>query len=550
MLHFFQRAANTVANATVGKLRLFADTDGFYKTKNSAGVVTLLGNGIKQIVKTGTVGLVDTYTITLDDNSTRPFTVTNGDDGRSIESIARTAGTGAPGTTDTYTITYSKAPLTSTFQVYNGADGATYTDEMAQDAAALMLTAATHVGISVSYDDANNRLVITNTDRGSTAVTAHVALADPHSQYTTDAEATTIAQGRVTAHEALADPHPQYLTAAEGNAAYAALNHTHTSAQITDFTEAAQDATGAMVSGNTEDGVQVDYDDATNKLNFTNTDKGSSARTAHEAAADPHPQYTTTAEASAAAPVQSVAQGAGISVNTTTGNVVVTNADRGTVAVTAHEQTADPHPQYMTAAEADAQFTTPAEAAAAAPVQSVNGQSGTVTINSASVGLGNVRNPVAPNVHTVATQTLNQTLTAAATMTIPANSLQAGDAFEIDVLFGSLVNTTAASTLEVAIFINGAQNALISAALGTTAVAAPGRGGRALAKVVFRTVGASGTALANGTIHVNNLANFASNQVAAQTINTTANITLDVRVRTSAATSTGTVQFAAIDQAT
>ncbi len=38
-------------------------------------------------------------------------------------SIVRTLGTGAAGTFDTYTITYSDA-TTSTFQVYNGANGA------------------------------------------------------------------------------------------------------------------------------------------------------------------------------------------------------------------------------------------------------------------------------------------------------------------------------------------------------------------------------------------------------------------------------------------
>lgn len=66
---------------------------------------------------------------------------------------------------------------------------------------------------------------------------------------------------------------------------------------------------------------------------------------AHEAAADPHPQYTTAAEAAAAAPVQSV--------NTQTGAVTLTAADVGADpsgtaagAVTAHEAAANPHPQY------------------------------------------------------------------------------------------------------------------------------------------------------------------------------------------------------------
>lgn len=45
-----------------------------------------------------------------------------GPTGRGITSVVRTTGTGAPGTTDTYTITYSDA-TTSTFQVYNGANG-------------------------------------------------------------------------------------------------------------------------------------------------------------------------------------------------------------------------------------------------------------------------------------------------------------------------------------------------------------------------------------------------------------------------------------------
>lgn len=47
---------------------------------------------------------------------------TKGDPGSSIQSIVRTDGTGAAGTTDTYTVTLTDG-TTSTFQVYNGADG-------------------------------------------------------------------------------------------------------------------------------------------------------------------------------------------------------------------------------------------------------------------------------------------------------------------------------------------------------------------------------------------------------------------------------------------
>ena len=38
------------------------------------------GNGIQSIVKTSTSGLVDTYTVTYDDDTTTTFTVTNGED--------------------------------------------------------------------------------------------------------------------------------------------------------------------------------------------------------------------------------------------------------------------------------------------------------------------------------------------------------------------------------------------------------------------------------------------------------------------------------------
>lgn len=50
-------------------------------------------------------------------------------------------------------------------------------------------------------------------------------------------------------------------------------NHTgtQTASTISDFTEAVEDVTGAMVSGNTETGIAVTYDDATGKLDFDAT---------------------------------------------------------------------------------------------------------------------------------------------------------------------------------------------------------------------------------------------------------------------------------------
>ena len=71
------------------------------------------GSNIATITKTGTSGLVDTYTVTLTDGSTTTFNVTNGS---SIQSIEKTA---TVGLVDIYTITLTNGQ-TSTFEVTNG----------------------------------------------------------------------------------------------------------------------------------------------------------------------------------------------------------------------------------------------------------------------------------------------------------------------------------------------------------------------------------------------------------------------------------------------
>lgn len=91
---------------------------------------------ISSIIKTWTVWLVDTYTITYTDSSTSTFNVTNGTnwtngtdgadwvDGRWIVSILKT---NTVWVTDTYTITYTDS-TTSTFNVTNGTNWTNGTD--------------------------------------------------------------------------------------------------------------------------------------------------------------------------------------------------------------------------------------------------------------------------------------------------------------------------------------------------------------------------------------------------------------------------------------
>ena len=74
------------------------------------------GGTIAGIQKTGTSGLVDTYTITLSDGTTQTFEVTNGS---GIVSIEKTS---TAGLIDTYTITYENGD-TDTFEITNGSNG-------------------------------------------------------------------------------------------------------------------------------------------------------------------------------------------------------------------------------------------------------------------------------------------------------------------------------------------------------------------------------------------------------------------------------------------
>ena len=136
--------------------------DGVNTTQPATGVKGDTGNGISNIAKTSTEGLVDTYTITFTNGNTTTFTVTNGAqgiqglqgekgadgktpvitiqggywyidgvntnypatgiEGSAANGIANIAKTGTIGLVDTYTITFTNGS-TTTFTVTNGAQG-------------------------------------------------------------------------------------------------------------------------------------------------------------------------------------------------------------------------------------------------------------------------------------------------------------------------------------------------------------------------------------------------------------------------------------------
>lgn len=82
----------------------------------ATGIKGEQGVGVKSIAKTGTDGLVDTYTVTLTNGGTHAFTVTNGKDGVSPTLAVNDTGTG-------YRVTVTDKNGTKSFQLLHGKDG-------------------------------------------------------------------------------------------------------------------------------------------------------------------------------------------------------------------------------------------------------------------------------------------------------------------------------------------------------------------------------------------------------------------------------------------
>lgn len=103
----------TVTSVTGGHKLTVVDING--------GTEFVVSDGVSPTVSVSDTSAGHTVAIT-DANGTKTINLTDGEDGASIETITRTAGTGAAGSDDTYTIALTDG-RTSTFQVHNGTDG-------------------------------------------------------------------------------------------------------------------------------------------------------------------------------------------------------------------------------------------------------------------------------------------------------------------------------------------------------------------------------------------------------------------------------------------
>lgn len=130
---FIPRAAGITGISKTGTSGLVDTYTVTFQDGQTATFQVTNGKSIVSIAKTSTAGLVDTYTITFNDSTTTTFDVTNGadgtdgDDGRGIVSITKT---GTSGLVDTYTILYTDN-TTSTFTVTNGQNGSGSGDMLA-----------------------------------------------------------------------------------------------------------------------------------------------------------------------------------------------------------------------------------------------------------------------------------------------------------------------------------------------------------------------------------------------------------------------------------
>jgi hypothetical protein len=224
-----KQPASSVATPTTDKVTVFVDNDGLYKQKDETGTVkafhengattTDISNAILNHESASdphpqyltTVEGSAAFTPISHVGSSGAFQHANATtsipgfmsdiDKSKLDGIAAGATANATDAQLRDRTTHTGTQLASTISDFT---------EAAQDSSASMFTSATHDGVSVAYNDAGNSLAITNTDKGSSAVTTHVGLSDPHPQYETSVEA----QAKVDAHATLTN-NPHSVTKAQ-----------------------------------------------------------------------------------------------------------------------------------------------------------------------------------------------------------------------------------------------------------------------------------------------------------------------------------------------
>lgn len=412
MIEFKRRNPANVDNPEAGGDVLFLDSNGVYYTKDAAGNLTVLGNGIAGITKIGTVGLVDTYRITYDSGETFDYTVTNArsiasltklntsglistyrvtfndgtafdytvTDGRGIDNIEPPANAGQPNSTDTYTVRYNDG-TTSTFIVRNGRDGidGVVTSVNGKSEPNIVLTAADLGAIAAAEKGASNG-VATLDMAGKVPAEQLPAYVDDVLEFANLAAfPATGESGKIYVAIDTGFTYrwsgSQYIIISANQNAFAAITGntgTATADTVSDTVSITGVAGISTSATDTPDGLVITPAYAAPVSVGTANAEGNAdsfARSNHvhahgdQAGGTLHAAATTSANGFMSSADKTKLDGvqAGAQVN------AVTSVHGRTGAVVAQQS------------DYDAFFTTPSEAAAAAPVQSFNGRTGNIT---------------------------------------------------------------------------------------------------------------------------------------------------------------------------
>lgn len=589
MLHWLKRSRLEISRAAPGKLRVWVDLDdNTIKTKDENAVIKTLGNGIKSIVKTATNVLVDTYTITRDDDETQTYDVTNGrgidaldkvstnvltdtyrisfndettfdynvlngrgindlekletqvladvyrvtfndgtvfdytvTNGRGIVEIQAPATFGQPDTTDAYTVLYNDG-TTSGFAVRNGRDGidGLITSINGISEPNVVLTAqdvgaipADALGITVATLDGSGKVPAAQLPSYVDDVLEFANLA----AFPVMGESGKIYVAIDTGFTYRWSGSQYVVISANQNAFAAITGNTGTAtADTVSDTISITGTNGISTSAtDTPDGVVITPQYAAPVTIGTANSEGAAntfARSNHvhahgdQAGGTLHAAATTSVNGFMSAADKTKLDGiqSGAQVN------AVTSVFGRTGAVVAQQ------------ADYDAFFTTPAEAAAAAPVQSVNGQTGAVNIAIPAPKLS-------ANITTLFASPANSTaVTVVLSLAIPANYLTTGKSFDFD-LEGTQSQSAAATNVVGAIFVNGTQ--LVSAAVAGGTAAQTNRSLRMKGGIMWN----GANYLGNITVGVSGVLPVGNANVAGVAVAASAAHNIDLRVQTSTA---------------
>ena len=155
--------------------------------KGDTGETGATGNGIVSVTKTGTSGLVDTYTILYTNGDTDTFDVTNGKDGQDGQDGATGNGivsitkTGTSGLVDTYTILYTNGD-TDTFTITNAPSTFTASDVNSETATNGQVLTANGSG-GASWQNASSGITKTTLWTGLSTSVNYNALANSIDNY-------------------------------------------------------------------------------------------------------------------------------------------------------------------------------------------------------------------------------------------------------------------------------------------------------------------------------------------------------------------------------